>query len=563
LREAKRDPGVVRRIVAIALVLAAVAAVVATGTAADGDGGAYEVRAIFDNGAFLVEGEEVRVAGARVGTVSEIDISGPDEPVREDGSPDPGKAVVVLEIDDAAFQDFRADASCLIRPQSLLGEKFVECEPTQPRAAASELPPPLEEIPEGERGEGQLLLPLEQNGKAVDLDLINNIMREPYPDRFRLILNDLGAGLAARGDELAQIINRSNPALRETNQVLAILARQNQALARLARDGEAVLEPLARERDRVSGFINSSAATAEATAERGEELEDGLELLPQTLREVEETMVELERFSDAGTPLFTDLAAAAEPTTRLEEALPPFADAATGALVSLGDAAEETQEPLVDSDPVIRDLRKLANSAAPAATNLSRFLRSMRKKDGFRNLLRFVYRATGSFNVFDNLGHFARAFLLITNCNDYVTAPQTGCIANFIQAAESSAASAGKDDGKRKRRERDPARDRDRDRGEDSKPGRDPGQQPGGEAVPEAEGGESEPADPDGQAPEIPETPEIPAEPGPGNELPTEPGTEGAPGAPASALRMRDARLLLDLLIGDGGDRKRGRRGGR
>ena len=127
----------------------------------------------------------------------------------------------MLQIDDPGFQDFREDASCLILPQSLLGEKFVECEPTQPRAPGTEAPPELEVIPEGEPGEGQHLLPLEQNGKSVDLDLVNNIMEEPYPDRFRLILNDLGAGLAARGDELAEIIERSNPALRETNEVLA------------------------------------------------------------------------------------------------------------------------------------------------------------------------------------------------------------------------------------------------------------------------------------------------------------------------------------------------------
>ena len=56
-------------------------------------------------------------------------------------------------------------------------------------------------------------------------------MEEPYPDRFRLILNSLGAGFAARGEDLAEIIERSNPALRETNEVLAILARQNRTLA--------------------------------------------------------------------------------------------------------------------------------------------------------------------------------------------------------------------------------------------------------------------------------------------------------------------------------------------
>ena len=228
----RRAAGTMRRIAAIVVAVAASAAILVAGSGAGGDEGTYEVRAIFDNGAFLVEGEEVRIAGANVGD-DQRGRRSPAETRRRTptAAPIPGKAVVVLEIDDPGFQDFRADASCLIRPQSLLGEKFVECEPTQPRAAGSEPPPPLELIAEGEPGEGQRFLPLETNGKAVDLDLVNNIMREPYADRFRLILNDLGAGLAARGDELAEIIERSDPALRETNAVLAILARQNQALA--------------------------------------------------------------------------------------------------------------------------------------------------------------------------------------------------------------------------------------------------------------------------------------------------------------------------------------------
>ena len=235
-----------KRIAAILLAVGAAIAVLAVGTAAGGDDDVYEVRAIFDNAGFLVEGEEVRVAGANVGVVTDVTVTGNDEPALEDGGADPGKAAVVMRIDDPAFQDFREDASCLIRPQSLIGEKFVECEPTQPHAASSEPPPPLERIPDGEPGEGQYLLPLERNGKAVDLDLVNNIMEEPYPDRFRLILNDLGAGLAARGEELAEIIERANPALRETNEVLAILARQNRVLAQLSTDSDVVLGALAR-----------------------------------------------------------------------------------------------------------------------------------------------------------------------------------------------------------------------------------------------------------------------------------------------------------------------------
>ncbi len=197
-----------------------------------------------------------------------------------DGEPDPGKAVIVLRIDDDGFKDFRQDASCLIRPQSLIGERFVDCTPTQPRAPGSEPPPELEEIPEGEPGEGQLLLPLENNGKTADLDLLQNINRVPYRDRFRLILNDLGAGLAARGDELGEIVDRANPALRQTNRVLKILADQDAQLDSLASDGDTVLEPLARNRTSITGFLTNARIAGEATAERSEDLALQFQKLP-------------------------------------------------------------------------------------------------------------------------------------------------------------------------------------------------------------------------------------------------------------------------------------------
>src|SRR5919106_4172663 len=323
-----------RRLALIACAVAGGIGLLVAGPAVSDDGGPYEVRAIFDNASFLVTGEEVRIAGAKVGSVAELDVTRPGETVSlEDGPEDePGKAAVVMRIDESGFQDFREDASCLIQPQSLLGEKFVGCRPTQPRAPESEPPPPLEEVPEGEPGEGQVLLPLENNGKAVDIDLVNNIMREPYADRFRLILNDLGAGFASRGDELEEIVERSNPALRQTNRVLAILAQQNRALAELARDSDTVLAPLARDRRQITGFMRGSTVASQATAERAADLERGFELFPEYLRRLRQTSAELRRFSDAGTPVITDFGDAAPSVTRAQRALAPLADAATPAL---------------------------------------------------------------------------------------------------------------------------------------------------------------------------------------------------------------------------------------
>ena len=276
-----------RRIALIALAVVALVGLIVVATAGgNGSGGSYQIRAYFDNGGFIVNGEDVRVAGANVGSVSSVDVSMPGEidscrgPKTDVGQCNggrgaavPGKAVVVLDITDPGFKDFRTDATCLIRPQSLIGEKFVDCLPTSQRAPGTDPPPELKQIPDGQRGAGQYMLPFENNGKAVDLDLINNIQRAPYAERFRLIINDLGAALAARGEDLDQIILRSDPALRETNKVLAILAAQNKQLAKLAEDSDASLEPLARERAHLTGFFRNSATVNSATAERGADLE--------------------------------------------------------------------------------------------------------------------------------------------------------------------------------------------------------------------------------------------------------------------------------------------------
>src|SRR4051794_38581676 len=239
----RRTPRAMRKLLLAAAAVAAVVVVVLLASGS-GESGGYEVRAIFDNGAFMVSGEQVRVAGANVGEIEEVNVSMPGETVaykQGKAVEKPGKAIIVMNINDPGFADFRRDASCLIRPQSLIGEKYVDCQVTQPRAPGSTPPPSLQQIPGGQAGSGQYLLPIENNGKAVDLDLINNIQRLPFADRFRLIINDLGATLAARGPDLAAVVRRADPALRQFDRVLAILAAQNHRLAQLTSDSDQIL----------------------------------------------------------------------------------------------------------------------------------------------------------------------------------------------------------------------------------------------------------------------------------------------------------------------------------
>jgi phospholipid/cholesterol/gamma-HCH transport system substrate-binding protein len=432
-----------RRILTIISGLAVVAALVAASASGEGDDdGTYKVRAYFDSAGFLVNGEEVRIAGATVGTVDEVTVSLPGEPVKRNGDEEPGKAVAVLNITDSGFKNWLSDASCLIRPQSLLGEKYVECEPTQPRAPGSESPPPLEQIADGEIGAGQFFLPIENNGKQVDLDLVNNITRQPEVERFRLILNDLGAGLAARGPDLAAVIRRADPALEQTDKVLATLAKQNKQLAQLAVDSDTILTPLSEQRQHLAGFIRNAAIAGTASAERSNDIVAGFDEFPNALRELRSTMVALRGFADQATPVAVNLRKAAPGLTDATRLLRPFSRAATVSLTNLGDNAQASQDDLAASSPVIRQLRKAGEKSIPGARNLNQLLMTLRRTGGIDYLTKFILNASNSLNGFDDTGHFLLAQLQISNCVEYDIVPVTGCDANWFDQNTSAASSA-------------------------------------------------------------------------------------------------------------------------
>ena len=176
------------------------------------------------------------------------------------------------------------------------------------------------QIPDGEIGAGQYFLPLENNGKQVDLDLVNNITRQPEVDRFRLILNDLGAALAARGPDLADVIERADPALQQTDKVLATLAEQNKQLAQLAKDSDTVLTPLARERQHLAGFIRNAATAGQRRRRAQRRHRRRLQRVPERPARAASTMVQLRGFAEQATPVATDLREAAPGLTEATKA---------------------------------------------------------------------------------------------------------------------------------------------------------------------------------------------------------------------------------------------------
>jgi ABC-type transporter Mla subunit MlaD len=418
--------------------VAVVAGAILLATAAGGSSGGYAVRAIFDDAANIVPSEDVKIDGVKVGTVGSV-------------TPTPiGKAAVVLNIDNPGFQDFRADASCVIEPQALIGEKFVDCLPTQPRPEGTPLPPPLHQIPAGREGAGQWYLPVTNTSSPIDQDLLNDINHLPENQRLTIIINELGAGLAGRGSDLNAVLHRSNPALHELEKVFGILASENKVLGDLAVEGDRSLVPIARDRRQFAEFFAQSNTVATATARHRGELAENLHEFPVFLRKLGPYLKQLEKLAAQATPTFTDLGVAAPGINRTFESLGPFSRSSTQFFQSLGKTSKVTGPALVATQPFLRQLETLGGAVKPFASNFAGLLSSVRSTGGLERLLDFIFLGTNSANGYNSLGHFVRTVGVGKLCSAYKVHSQSGCEANFVNgsgaAAQASAASSAGDE---------------------------------------------------------------------------------------------------------------------
>jgi ABC-type transporter Mla subunit MlaD len=413
--------GALRR---LAFIVTAIVAAVAAATAfassrSHRPKGPYLVRAIFDDAAFAVSGEDVRIAGATVGSIQSLDVT------KEK------KAAVTLAITDQRFRPFYTDATCAIRPQSLIGEKYVDCLPGTSGKT------PLTKIASGP-GKGNFYLPVTRTSSPIDSDIVQNISQQPVRESLAIILNEFGTALAARGSDLNSVIHRANPALGYTDQVFQILARQNRQLAQLAADSDAVLQPLAQDRAAISRFVLGANTTSVASATRAADIQRTFQLFPSFLQQLRPLMADLGVLADQGTPLLNELGRGAADLGRQFKNLTPFAKAARTSLINLGASAAESQPALIASEPLARRLLKLGNATLPAATSLDRLTGSLDQTGALEFLMSFLYNAANAANGFDSSGHFLRTQLQAGTCTGFAAIPVPGCSANFLHDASAA-----------------------------------------------------------------------------------------------------------------------------
>ncbi len=383
-----------KRVLAI-LVVTLVVAGGAFAAMGAGSSEAPEYEIVFDNAFGLVTGADFKVGGVAVGSIEDVGLQRSDMRA----------LVTVSATKRGGFAGLRSDATCIIAPQSLIGEYFVDCQP-------------------GTRGkvlETGATIPVRQTESPIPPDLVLNVMRLPVRQRFQIVLRELGAGLAARGDDLNETIKRAVPAIGATNRVLSVLAQNRQTLAALSRDSGQVLRVLGQRREDLGRFITTSRRLAETSAERRQDIAATFRRFPGFLDQLTPTMVDLGTAARLQAPALADLRAAAPSVTRLLTTLRPFTRALRPATRSLAEAAGSGRTAARESRDLLRDLAELGGTSVEPSNNLAIILEDLDDRGravepdpdspggqgytGLENPLQYVFDQVLALNLFDQRGY--------------------------------------------------------------------------------------------------------------------------------------------------------------
>ncbi|MFY9265102.1 MAG: MlaD family protein [Solirubrobacterales bacterium] len=399
------------RVVVLSVAALALGVVVVTSAGAGGEADGYRVRVMFKSSSGITTGAEARVAGANAGTIEKIFVSGTE-------------ASVVLKITDPAFSKFYADASCKIRLQSLLGERYVDCDPGTPTKP---------ELPVDPSDDRRRLITSDRTSSPVDVDQLLDAMREPDRERFRVIINELGITLTGRGEDLQNIIERFDGTFKEVDDILKILARENKQLERLAVDGDASLRELTRARKDITGLFKEADTVSRAVNGKRAELARTLQLIPGFLDELEPTARELEALANEAAPVASSAAKSAKNLSKFVSGTNEFVAAANPALTKLGGSLDVLRSKYPVLLPIAGDLNAFAGNRASVA-NIRKLLTSFEGQGGYANLASLAIGVAGALNGVNSFGRFVRGAMVVNSvCLFYSFDSSPGCSADYAK----------------------------------------------------------------------------------------------------------------------------------
>lgn len=206
-------------------------------------GNGPEYRAAFTDASGLQVGEDVRVAGIKVGSVTGIEL-------------DQSHVVVSFTVKDATVGE---DTRASIEIRSLLGQHYLSLTPDGPGElpAGSEIPldrtsTPLDIVPAvTQLGETAGQIDTEQLARSFDV--LADVLRDTAPE-----VRDTVAGLSALSRSIASRDKQIQQFFRKARSVSGVLASRDEEIGQLLADSDAVLAVLNRRSVTIRAVIDGT-----------------------------------------------------------------------------------------------------------------------------------------------------------------------------------------------------------------------------------------------------------------------------------------------------------------
>ncbi|EHK87963.1 MCE family protein [Saccharomonospora azurea] len=244
-------------------------------------GGGTTYRAEFSEAAGLQTDDEVRIAGVRVGEVTDIELDG-------------AKVLVSFKVSDAWLGD-RTTAA--IKIKTLLGQKFLALDPHGEATLDPSDTIPLDrtaapyDVLEAFRDLSETVDEIDVDQLAESFDVLSDTFADT-PDDVRGALeglSELSDTIASRDAELAELLDG-------TRQVSQTLADRDGELATLIEDGNALLEELSAREEAIRAMLTGTRELSEQL--RGL-VDDNDEQLEPVLAQLDKLTDMLERNQDS------------------------------------------------------------------------------------------------------------------------------------------------------------------------------------------------------------------------------------------------------------------------
>jgi len=243
------------------------AAIVAVGVLMFGAGGGTTYNVRLQNASQLVKGNQVQVAGNRVGKITDIKLS------------DDNRADIAIKVDDD-FAPLHEGTKAIVRVVSLpsVANRVISLEPG-PNSAP--------DIPDNG------WLDTDRTTTAVDLDQLFNTLDAKTRRSLQNVLQGFAAWYVGKGQELHGALKYFGPALETTSQVMRELSADQQVFNKFIVDASRFVTALSSRSQDISGFVGNTNTVMNAIGDENAQLSQALEFLPGTLRSANTTFVRL------------------------------------------------------------------------------------------------------------------------------------------------------------------------------------------------------------------------------------------------------------------------------